>query len=53
MKKLILTLCVLLAVPALADLGIVATVNDEAITNTDLESRSRLALLGSGTKAPR
>ncbi len=51
MKKLILLLCFLVApvaVHAEPTLGIVATVNDDAITNTDLEGRMKLMLLGSG-----
>lgn len=53
MKKLLLLLC-LFAVPVHAELnagpslGIVATVNDDAITSSDLEGRMRLMMLGSG-----
>lgn len=50
MKKLLLLSLFLLPLPALAEptLGIVATVNDDAITTTDLNSRTKLMLLGSG-----
>ncbi len=51
MTKLLFLLA-LLFMPAVAhaDMAIVATVNDEAISSSDLEGRVRLALLGSGIK---
>lgn len=52
MKKLlsIALLLAALATPAAAEttLGIVATVNDDAITSSDLDSRMKLMMLGSG-----
>lgn len=50
MRKFFLVFLLLLPLPALAEptLGIVATVNDDAITTSDLSSRTRLMLLGSG-----
>lgn len=55
MKKLFALALLLLsfAAPAHADatLGIIAVVNDDAITNNDLDGRVRLALLGSGIQS--
>jgi len=56
MKKILLAALLLtcaapvLTVPAMAEpsLNIVATVNDEAITSSDLDGRMRLAMLGAG-----
>lgn len=57
MKKLLLLLA-LLALPVHAvaatempTLGIVATVNDDAITSSDLDGRMRLMMLGSGIQS--
>lgn len=38
--------------PATGHLGIAAVVNDEAITNADVEGRMRLALIGAGMQPP-
>lgn len=40
------------AAPATGLLGIAAVVNDEAITNADVEGRMRLALIGAGMQPP-
>jgi peptidyl-prolyl cis-trans isomerase SurA len=52
MKKLALALLLLFPLPAFAEatLGIVATVNDDAISNADVDGRMRLALLGAGIR---
>lgn len=46
----ILFALLLLIAPAAQAQSIIATVNDDAITSTDVEGRVRLALLGSGIK---
>ena len=51
MKKFLVlfVLCLVFALPAAAaELSIAAIINDEAISNTDVEGRMRLALLGTG-----
>lgn len=40
------------AVAPASELGIAAVVNDEAISNSDVEARMRLALLGAGMQPP-